>query len=180
MALAGDATQDNTLRRAGLDRARTLVTVASSDADNLFITMSARLMSERLFIVARAEEDGAERKLMRAGANRVISPSVTGAQRVAQAVLRPSVVDFIELATRSDFMALQIEETAVQKKSVLCGQALRDTGLRQDLGLIVVAIRRLDGTMQFNPAPEAIILEGDILITLGPTEKQDKLRSLAQ
>jgi voltage-gated potassium channel len=179
VALTGDATHDETLRRAGIDRARTLVTLAASDADNLFITMSARLMSDRIFIVARAEDEGAERKLTRAGANRVISPYVIGGQRVAQAVLRPSVVDFIELATRSDYMALQIEETVVHKTSALCGQPLRDTGLRHDLGLIVVAIKRPDGRMVFNPAPEAVIVEGDILITLGPKAQQDQLRVLA-
>ena len=179
VALAGDATHDDTLRRAGIDRARTLVTLAASDADNLFITMSARLMSDRVFIVARAEDEGAEKKLMRAGASRVISPYVIGGQRVAQAVLRPSVVDFIELATRSDYMALQIDETEVHKGSALCGQPLRDTGLRQDLGLIVVAIKRPDGKMLFNPAPEAPIIEGDILITLGPKDQQDRLGALA-
>jgi voltage-gated potassium channel len=179
VALAGDATHDETLRRAGIDRARTLVTLAASDADNLFITMSARLMSDRVFIVARAEDEGAERKLIRAGASRVISPYVIGGQRVAQAVLRPSVVDFIELATRSDYLALQIEETEVREGSALVGQALRDTGLRQDLGLIVVAIKRADGKMVFNPAPEAAIADHDILITLGPKNQQDRLRNLA-
>ncbi|MEO8500374.1 MAG: potassium channel protein [Vicinamibacteria bacterium] len=179
VALAGDATHDETLRRAGIDRAKTLVTLAASDADNLFITMSARLMSDKVFIVARAEDEGAEKKLIKAGASRVISPYVIGGQRVAQAVLRPSVVDFIELATRSDYMALQIEETAVSKGSVLCGQPLRDTGLRQDLGLIVVAIKRPDGRMIYNPAPEAEIIEGDILITLGPKAQQDQLRAMA-
>jgi voltage-gated potassium channel len=179
VALAGDATHDDTLRRAGIERARTLVTLAASDADNLFITMSARLMSDRVFIVARAEDEGAEKKLMRAGASRVISPYIIGGQRVAQAVLRPSVVDFIELATRSDYMALQIDETAIGKGSPLCGQPLRDTGLRQDLGLIVVAIKRADGRMLFNPAPESVIAEGDILITLGAKNQQDQLRSIA-
>jgi voltage-gated potassium channel len=179
LALAGDATHDETLRRAGIERARTLVTLAASDANNLFITMSARLMSDRIFIVARAEDEGAEKKLMRAGASRVVSPYVIGGQRVAQAVLRPSVVDFIELATRSDYMALQIEETQVHKNSALCGRPLRDTGLRQDLGLIVVAIKNPDGKMVFNPPPESVIADGDILITLGAKNKQDQLRTLA-
>jgi voltage-gated potassium channel len=179
VALAGDATHDEILRRAGIERARTLVTVAASDADNLFITMSARLMSDRVFIVARAEDEGAEKKLMKAGASRVISPYVIGGQRVAQAVLRPSVVDFIELATRSDYMALQIDETEVRKGSGLCGKPLRDTGLRQNLGLIVVAIKRPDGRMMFNPAPDAEITDGDTLITLGPKSQQDQLRALA-
>lgn len=179
VALEGDATHDDTLRRAGIDRAKTLVTVAASDADNLFITMSARLMSEKVVIVARAEDEAAEKKLMRAGASRVVSPYIIGGQRVAQAVLRPSVVDFIELATRSDYMALQIEETEVRQGSPLCNRALRDASLRQDLGLIVVAIKRADGRMMFNPAPETEILEGDTLITHGPRPQQEKLETLA-
>jgi voltage-gated potassium channel len=179
LALIGDATHDGTLRRAGIDRAKTLVTLAASDADNLFITLSARLMTDDVFIVARAEDEGAEKKLMKAGASRVISPYVIGGQRVAQAVLRPSVVDFIELATRSDYMALQIEETVVRPGSSLSGQALRDAALRQNLGLIVVAIKRPDGRMVFNPAPEAAIVEGDTLITIGPKNQQDQLRTLA-
>jgi voltage-gated potassium channel len=179
LALEGDATHDETLRLAGIDRARTLVTLAASDADNLFITMSARLMSDRVFIVARAEDEGAEKKLIRAGASRVISPYVIGGQRVAQAVLRPSVVDFIELATRSDYMALQIDETGVRPGSILCAKPLRDTNLRQDLGLIVVAIKRTNGRMLFNPPPETTIEEGDTLITLGPKDQQDRLRALA-
>lgn len=179
VALTGDATHDETLRRAGIDRARTLVTLAASDADNLFITMSARLMSDRVFIVARAEDEAAEKKLLRAGASRVVSPYVIGGQRVAQAVLRPSVVDFIELATRSDYMALQIDETAIRPESPLCGKPLKETGLRLELGLIVVAIKRGEGRMLFNPAPDAPIMPGDILITLGPKEQQDRLRALA-
>lgn len=179
VALAGDATHDDTLRRAGIHRAKTLVTLAASDADNLFITMSARLLSDSVFIVARAEDEGAEKKLIRAGASRVVSPYVIGGQRVAQAVLRPSVVDFIELATRSDYMALQIEETEVFKGSSLSGQVLRDAGLRQTLGLIVVAIKRADGKMLFNPEPESLIADGDILITLGAKKQQDELRALA-
>ncbi len=177
--LPGDATHDETLKRAGIERARTLVTLAASDADNLFITMSARLMSERIFIVARAEDEGAETKLIRAGASRVISPYVIGGQRVAQAVLRPSVVDFIELATRSDYMALQIEETEVKKGSALVGKEMRETGLRKDLGLVVVAIKRADGRMVFNPPPDAPILERDTLIALGPKDQLERLKILA-
>src|SRR5262249_47731138 len=108
VALVGDATSDEVLLKAGVKRARGLVTVGASDADNLYITMSARLLSDGLFIVARAEDEHAEKKMLRAGANRVVSPYVIGGARVAQAVLRPTVVDFIELATRTEHMELQI------------------------------------------------------------------------
>src|SRR5262249_30836357 len=119
IALHGDATSDELLKHAGIERARGLVAVAGSDADNLYITMSARLLNEELFIVARAEEAGSEQKLLRAGANRVISPYRIGGARVAQAVLRPAVMDFIELATQTEHVDLQIEETRIGEQSKL-------------------------------------------------------------
>ena len=178
--LLGDATSDEVLRRAGVTRARTLVTVAASDADNLYITMSARLLNEKLFIVARSEEEDAEKKLLRAGANRVISPYVIGGQRVAQAVLRPAVVDFIELATRHDYLELQIEETRIEAGSALAGAQVKDRRLRQELGIIIVAIQKPDGAMVFNPEPEAALGAQDVLITLGHRDQLDRLAALAR
>src|SRR5207302_5399931 len=145
--LHGDATSDEILKKAGIDRARALVTVAASDADNLYITMSARLLSEKLYIVARVEEPGSEQKLARAGANRVVSPYQIGGSRVAQAVLRPTVVDFIELATRTEHIDLQLEETNVAAGSPLAGASLKDSRLRADLKVIIVAIKKKGGHM---------------------------------
>jgi voltage-gated potassium channel len=179
IALAGDATSDEVLRRAGVERARGLVTAAASDADNLYVTMSARFLNEKLFIVARAEEEGAEKKLLRAGANRVVSPYVIGGQRVALAVLRPAVMDFIELATRKEHMELQIEEAEIAGGSSLIGQSLKDSQLRQELGIIIVAIKKPDGKMVFNPPPETVISAADILITLGHRQQLDRLEELA-
>ncbi|HET7747709.1 MAG TPA: TrkA family potassium uptake protein, partial [Vicinamibacteria bacterium] len=179
LPLVGDATEDAVLREAGVDRAKYLVTVASSDAANLYITMSARLLNEKLFIVARAEDEEAERKLVRAGASRVVSPYSIGGHRVAQAVLRPNVVDFIELATRSDFMDLQLEEVEVGPNSGLAGRSLKDNRLRQDLGLIIVAMKKPDGTMIFNPEGELTIQAGDVLITLGHADQLRRLEALA-
>jgi voltage-gated potassium channel len=178
--LVGDATTDEALRRAGVERARVLVTLAASDADNLYITMSARLLNEKLHIVARAEEEGAEKKLLRAGANRVVSPYVIGGHRVAQAVLRPAVIDFLELATREDYLELQIEEIEVHAGSALAGTSIKETGIRRDLGIIVVAVKRLDATMAFNPEPEMELRPGDILITLGHREQLERLEALAR
>jgi voltage-gated potassium channel len=180
IALGGDATSDEVLRRAGVERARTLVTAVASDADNLYITMSARLLNERLFIVARAEDVAAEKKLVRAGASRVVSPYVTAGHQVAQAILRPAVVDFIELATRSDYLELQIEENVVRKGSALAGAAVRDRRLREELGIIIVAIKRADGAMQFNPPPEALIAPGDTLISLGHRQQLERLEALCR
>jgi voltage-gated potassium channel len=180
IALHGDATSDELLLRAGVERARALVTVVASDADNLYITMSARLLNEKLFIVARAEDEHAEQKLVRAGANRVVSPYLIGGARVAQAVLRPTVVDFIELATRTEHLELQIEEMQVAAGSRLAGATLRDSQLRQELGIIIVAIKRAVGPMHFNPTPDTVMNVGDILITLGNRQQLDRLERLAK
>lgn len=180
IVLHGDATSDEVLRKAGVARARSLVTVAASDADNLYITMSARLLAEKLFIVARAEDEEAEKKLLRAGASRVVSPYVIGGQRVAQAVLRPTVMDFIELATRSEHLELQIEETGIEAGSALDGAQVKDSRIRQDLGIIIVAIKKPDGKMLFNPAPEMALAGGDTLITLGRRDQLDRLETLAE
>jgi voltage-gated potassium channel len=179
IALPGDATSDEILRRAGIEHARALVTVAASDADNLYITMSGRLLNERLFIVARAEDSGSEQKLLRAGANRVVSPYQIGGARVAQAVLRPTVVDFLELATESAHVDLQIEETRISDKSSLAGSTLKDSRLRQDLGVIVVAIKKSSGQMLFNPPHDAALEVGDILVAIGDQEHLDRLQTLA-
>jgi voltage-gated potassium channel len=178
--LHGDATSDEVLKRAGIERARALVTVAASDADNLYITMSARLLNENLFIVARAEDAGSDQKLRRAGANRVVSPYRIGGTRVAQAVLRPTVVDFLELATETEHVDLQIEETQIVASSALAGSTLKDSRLRQDLGVIIVAIKKNTGQMVFNPPHDATLEVGDILIAIGDREHLVRLEALAK
>jgi voltage-gated potassium channel len=177
--LVGEATDDEVLKRAGVERARSLVSVAPSDADNLYVTMSARLLNDNLFIVARAETEAAEKKLKRAGANRVVSPHVISGFRVAQAVVRPAVVDFIELATRTEHMDLQIEEVRITAGSALAGKTLLAGQLRQDLGIIIVAIKKEAGHMVFNPPGAATMEAGDTLIALGPRQQLDQLASRA-
>jgi voltage-gated potassium channel len=179
LTLAGDATSDEVLRHAGIDRARALVTVMASDADNLFTTLSARLLRSDLFIVARVEAAGSETKLLRAGANRVVSPYQIGGTRVAQAVLRPTVVDFIELATRTEHIDLQLEEARLGPASPLAGATLKDSRLRTDLKVIIVAIKKANGHMQYNPAPETILEPGDTLVAIGHREQLLQLEAMA-
>jgi voltage-gated potassium channel len=179
IALEGDATSDEVLKRAGVERARALVTVAASDADNLFITMSARLLNDCLFIVARAEGELAEQKLRRAGANRVVTPYAIGGAKVAMAVLRPAVVDFIELATGTEHLDLQIEETLIQPGSQLAGVTLHASRLRQDLGVIVVAIKKASGHLVANPRGDAVMEAGDTLIALGARQNLDRVELMA-
>ena len=180
LSLVGDATSDVLLRTAGIDRARALISVVPKDADNLYITMSARLLNEKLFIVARAEGSDAEQKLSRAGANRVVAPYVIGGDRVVQAVLRPAVLDFIDLATRSQHLELQLEEALVHTGSKLAGQTLAATRIGEDLQLIVVAIQEHDGKMAFNPASTRVVVPGDRLLVLGHRHNLDKLEALAR
>jgi voltage-gated potassium channel len=178
-ALYGDATSDDVLRSAGVERARALVTVAASDADNLYITLSARLLNDKLFIVARAESENAQQKLERAGADRVVSPYVIGGSRVAQAVLRPTVVDFIDLATRTEHFDLQIEETRLAAASVLVGRTLKDSQVREKFGVMIVAIKKPSGHMIYNPPGDARFEAGDILIALGQRQQLDELDRMA-
>ena len=180
IALPGDATSDEVLRHAGVARARALVTVAASDADNLFITLSARLLNDKLFIVARAEGELAEEKLRRAGANRVVAPYAIGGAKVAMAVLRPAVVDFIELATRTEHLDLQIEETLIHAGSKLDGVTLHASRLRTDLGVIVVAIKKASGHLIANPPGDAVMSPGDTLIALGARQSLDRVEQLAK
>jgi voltage-gated potassium channel len=177
--LVGDATADDVLRRAGVERARALVTAAASDADNLYITMSARLLNDKLLIVARAEGEGADLKLRRAGASRVVTPYSIGGHRVAQAVLRPNAMDFIELATSTGHLELQIEEVALRAESRLVGRAIKASPIRSELGIIIVAIKKPDGRMAFNPASETELEPGDLLITLGHRQQLDRLEQMA-
>jgi voltage-gated potassium channel len=180
LPLVGDATSDDVLREAGVERARALITVLASDADNLYITMSARLLNERLFIVARAEAEPAEAKLQRAGANRVVSPYAIGGFRVAQAVLRPAVVDFIELATSTEHLDLQIEETRIEPGSPLAGTSVQASNLRRDLGVIIVAIKKTTGHMLYNPEGSTVMEAGDVLISLGHRQQVDQLEQRAR
>ncbi len=178
--LQGNATEDELLRKAGIERARALITVVGSDADNLYITLSARLLNPKLFIVARAEEEEAEAKLRKVGANKIISPYLAGGHRAVQAVLRPTVLHFMEMATRSEFMDLQIEEVRIEPGCKLAGRTLRDSGLSQDLGVIVVGIQRPTGELIYGPQGDAVLEVSATLIAMGQRRQLDRLEALAK
>src|SRR5262249_19143176 len=136
---------------------------------------SARLLNDKLFIVARAETEAAEQKLKRAGASRVVSPYALGGSRVAHAVLRPNVVDYLDLATGSEFYELQIEELVIRRGSELDGKTLKDSRIHFELGIMVVAIKKSEGSMVFNPPGDARMEGGDTLIVLGRRQQIDQL-----
>jgi voltage-gated potassium channel len=176
--IEGDATQDEVLERAGIHQAKGLITAVTSDAANVFIILTARGINPELFIMARASEEGAEVKLVRAGANKVVSPYTIGASRMAQAILRPLVVDFIDIATGQKNISLQMEEIPVAPESRLVGKDLIQSGIRKELGLIIVGIKH-DGEMIFNPSANTIIEAGNTLIALGEYPEIQKLEVIA-
>jgi voltage-gated potassium channel len=181
LSLDGDATDDRILLQAGIARARGLVSALSRDEDNVYVVLSARQLNSNLLIVARAEDERSETKLAHAGATRVVSPYVLGGSRMASALLRPAVLDVIDLATHYRSIELKIEELAVTTGTSLVGRTLRQWGMCEDLGLIIVAIKRADGEMLYNPTVDARIDEGDRLVMMGQaTSLQELERRLGE
>ena len=180
LVVEGDATHDHTLEQAGIERARGLVAALGRDEDNVYVCLSARTLNPELEIVVRAYDEESTEKLYRAGADHVVSPNVTGAVRMASVLLRPSVVSFLDVATRSPEMALRIEQSTVGAKSPLAGKELREADIREETGLIVIAVRKQGGDgddFVFNPGAETRLLAGDELIVLGTPEQIESLRS---
>ena len=169
LVVEGDATEDQVLLQAGIKRARGLVSALSTDSDNVYVALTARELNSDLLIVARAEDERSERKLLHAGATRVVSPYVIGGHRMAHALLRPAVLDVIDLATHYRSIELQIEEVQIPKGGVGVGATLQDSGIRETLGIIVIAIKKPNGEMLFNPRADVCIVEGDRLVVMGQT-----------
>jgi voltage-gated potassium channel len=177
--VAGDATREEILLEAGIERARGLVAVVHSDASNVYIVLTARSLNPRLRIVARAEDKAAEQKLYRAGADRVESPYYMGGLKMAHTIVHPTVVTFMELAMKEG-VEWSMEEIIVNHQSGLVGVPLSESGIRQKLNLILVAIKRLDGEMLFNPSHDTLILGGDTLIALGLRKNLEALETMVQ
>jgi voltage-gated potassium channel len=165
--VVGDATDDRTLEHAGIESARALATVLPTDADNVYVVLSARLLSSKLEIIARASGDSAAEKIKRAGANRVVSPYSTGAEKIARFMLNPSIEDFLEIADGRG-QDLELADVQVAADSPYVGKRLNETDLRE-LGVIVVGIRRKSGERLMPPPGNAIIESGDSLFAFGST-----------
>jgi voltage-gated potassium channel len=177
--LVRDATLEESLREAGVERARGLAACLPDDADNVYVVLTARDLNQQLHIVARAAEEQAEAKLIRAGANRVVAPTIIGGHRMAMALTKPAVDDFIGSITANK-LELAFEQLEVGPTSALVGQRLSETNIRSELDIVVVSIRRKDGQILFNPSGEAVVESGDILIAIGHAESLMKLTALAK
>ena len=168
LVLQGDSTSDDILKTAHIQEAKALIAVTSSDADNVYIILSARVLNPDIYILARSSgKKGAESKLLRSGANKVFSPYEIGARRMAQSLVRPTVIDFIDLTVHDGELGLRLEELQVSDKATFANKSLMQSGIRSEYDLIVVAIKREKGEMLFNPNPNTEILPGDILVVLG-------------
>jgi voltage-gated potassium channel len=180
LVLVGDATDETVLEGAQCRTARSLIAAASTDADNVYIALTARGLNPDLYIVARAVDQAAERQLIRAGANKVISPTLIGSHRMAQAALSPAVADFIELTTMTESLDLNFEQIRIASGSPLDGCQIKDSGVRTEHNAMIVAITDHAGNMHFNPRGNHTLQAGDMLIAIGTHADLSKLAEVAQ
>lgn len=175
----GDATQDTILLRAGVERAKGVVTALNSDAANLYITLSCRSLRANLFIVARASEESVEPKLVRAGANRVLCPySLTG-RRLEEMVIEPRMTDVIEVIGRHSHLELYLEEVTASAASALLGRQIGEATIRMETGAAIVAMKKYDGTLLANPSPNLRINAEDTMVIIGTRDQLHRFRALA-
>ena len=174
--ILGDATEEETLVQAGVMRAKGLVAVLPHDAHNVYVTLTARGLHADLHIVTRAEQPGSEGKLKRAGADRVVSPHVSGATLICNMLTRPNVTDFFQVAAKG--VDLEVDEVVVGEESPVCDKSLRELELRQAAGVMVVAVKRSDGNTIYNPGPDEVIRCQDTLILIGPAGASAKLAGM--
>jgi voltage-gated potassium channel len=177
--LVRDATLEESLREAGVEHARGLAACLPDDADNVYVVLTARGINPNIHIVARAAEEQAETKLIRAGANRVVAPTIIGGHRMAMALTKPAVGDFLDSITANQ-LDLGFEQLEVEPVSSFVGRKLRDTNIRSELDIVIVSIRRANGEIVFNPNGDAIIDVGDMLIAIGSAESLAELTALAR
>ncbi len=178
--VVGDATLDATLRTAGIGRAKALVAALDADAENLFVTLSARAIVPGLFIVARARQDESVPKLANAGADRVVNPQELGAARMASFVARPNVAEFVDVVMHERSLEFRMQEYDIPDGSPLAGKTLRDADLRARAGILVLALRRVDGSFNTNPDPDIMIEPHQVLIAVGTDEDLARLDRIAK
>jgi voltage-gated potassium channel len=179
LVIEGDATHEECLREAGIERAARLVACLTNDQDNLFVVLTARGLNPGLRIVARYVEDHSADKLRKAGANSVVSPNFIGGMRMASEALRPAVVTFLDVMLRSGKGTFRVEEAEVNEGSKLAGKSLKDARIPDATGLLVVAIREKSGEYRFNPPASTSLVPGQVVVVMGEMDGVRKLKLLA-
>lgn len=177
LVLEGDATDDSVLQQAGIHRARALIAALNADADNLYVTLSARALRRDLFIVSRARVASSEGKLLQAGADRVVNPQRIGGDRMAAFVRHPHVAEFLDVVMHDENLEFRLEQVSVAEGSPFVGQTLREANIRERTGALVLALRAEDGRFTTNPSPETAIGAGHILIAIGTGEQLTALEN---
>ena len=167
LVISGDATEEETLLSAGLDRARSLVTALPTDAANVFITLTARNLNQDIQIISRAESPNTERKLHQAGASKVVMPAIAGARYMVRMITRPSTADLIELMAETSYLDLEMDELPVRATSKLVGVSIQATEANRKHRLLVIAVKQKDGSMLFNPGADYEFQEDDVAIMMG-------------
>lgn len=170
----GQATDDDILRKAGIESASTLVSTLPHEAENVYLALTARSMNSGLHIIARADYEEGVKKLKRAGADHVVSPHVLGGIRMAMASLRPNVVDFMQMTSLGEG-GLSIEELVIPSGSRLSGQTLKDSTLKSDFGATIIGIKQAGRSMEITPGPDTVMNETDILVLIGKTDELERL-----
>ena len=174
----GDATDDHTLQAAGIERARGVVAALTHDKDNLFVTLSARYLNAHARIISKIVEDHAGAKMIKAGASSVVNPAMIGGRRMASELVRPEVNEFLDQMLRDKTKNLRIEECAVPERSSYVGMSLKDSPIRRETKLLVIAVRDKERTFVYNPDPDFVLDGGTTLIVMGDTESVMKLRKI--
>lgn len=179
LAIQGDATHEDILQQAGIGSARGIVCTLPTDAENVFVVLTARQMHDDIYIVSKAINQSAHKKLLKAGANKTISPNEIGGLRIAAHMVRPSVISFLDMITRSDDLALELEEVVIKAHSALNGKKLYEAKIPEQTGLIVLALKKQsDNGFKFNPSSKETLEEGDTMVVLGTGEQVTRLSAL--
>jgi voltage-gated potassium channel len=178
LLIEGNASDDADLRRAGIERAAGVVVASDDDADNLYISLSARHVRSDIQIVARASDADAEKKLLLAGADRVVMPYTAAGRTMANLVLKPQVMSFLDAVTTATGPDLHMAEIEMPQTCANAGRTIRDIRVRHETGAIIVALRKRDGTFDTTPEPDAVIEPGDVIVGVGTTEELQRLEDL--
>ncbi len=176
--IQGDATMDATLNEAGIEKAKGLVAALSNDKDNLFLTISAKMLQPKVTIVARAIETSLDKKLKRAGASRVVSPNFIGGMRMASEMLRPHVTNFLDRMLRGKDKSIRIEEVVIPSNSKVVGKKISEANFYGHCGVNILALGRNSDQYKYNPGPDEILESGDVLLYIGTTAQEKSIEDL--